>query len=289
MPKKQKKYFYINSVEKGLSVLELLSEKQTLSVTEVAEHLGLNRSGSHRFLATLRELGYVEKDTNSRYQLTFKILQLGMKFANRFEIRSVARPYMQRLALISKETINLGYWDGKGIIHMDKIDSYEILRIDPGIGTRVPAYCTGLGKSVLASIPEEELEEYLKSVKFQSHTPKTITTKKSLKEELRKTQERGYAIDDEELAQGLRCVGAPVFDFRGYPLYSMSVSGPAMRLTLERIEDIQEHVREICMELSNYLGCKAPIQQDGIANSREKLNGKRKGSRKNGEEKAFAN
>jgi IclR family transcriptional regulator, KDG regulon repressor len=289
MSEKHKKYFYINSVERGLSVLELLAEKQTLSVTEVAKHLGLNRSGSHRFLATLRELGYVEKDNNSRYQLTFKVLQLGMKFANRFEIRNVARPYMQRLALISKETINLGYWDGKGIIRMDKIDSYEILRIDPGIGTRVPAYCTGLGKSVLASLPDEELEEYLNSVKLESHTPKTITTRRSLEEELRKTRERGYAIDDEELAQGLRCVGAPVFDYKGYPLYSMSVSGPAMRLNSERIEGIQKHVRDICMELSNYLGCKAPVQQSRSADDREKLNGKSKVSRKNGEEKAFAN
>lgn len=263
MPGKQKKYFYINSVEKGLSILELLAEKQALSVTEVAKHLGLNRSGSHRFLATLRELGYVEKDGNSHYQLTFKVLQLGMKFANRFEIRSVARPYMQKLASVSNETVNLGYWDGKGIVHLDKIDSYEILRIDPGIGTRVPAYCTGLGKSVLASLPEDELKEYLGSVRLVSLTPKTISERRSLKEELRKTRERGYAIDDEELAPGLRCVGAPVFDYRGYPLYSMSVSGPAMRLTLDRIGDIQKHVREICLELSNYLGCKKPIERDG--------------------------
>lgn len=270
MPEKQKKYFYINSVEKGLSILELLAEKQTLSVTEVAKHLGLNRSGSHRFLATLRELGYVERDTNSHYQLTFKVLQLGMKFANRFEIRNVVRPYMQRLASISKETVNLGYWDGKGIVHLDKIDSYEILRIDPGIGTRVPAYCTGLGKSVLASIPHEELEKYLGSVKLKSHTPKTITTRRSLKEELRKTRERGYAIDDEELAEGLRCVGAPIFDYKGYPSYSMSVSGPAMRLNSERIEDIQKHVKDICMELSNYLGCKAPLQKT-VAPSIEKI------------------
>lgn len=262
MPEKQKKYFYINSVEKGLSILELLADKKSLSVTEVAKELGLNRSGSHRFLATLRELGYVERDVNSHYQLTFKVLQLGMKFANRFEMRSVARPFMQRLASISKETINLGYWDGKGIIHLDKIDSYEILRIDPGIGTRVPAYCTGLGKSVLASLPDEELENYLKSIRLQAHTEKTITTKKKLREELRKTRERGYAIDDEELAQGLRCIGAPIFDFEGYPQYSMSVSGPAMRVTLERIEELHHHVRGICTELSNYLGCKKPTREN---------------------------
>jgi len=254
MPEKKKKYFYIQSVEKALNILELLAEKQELSVTKVAECLGLNRAGSHRFLATLRELGYVEKDADSRYQLTFKILKLGMQFANRFEIRNVARPHMQKLSSISNETINLGYWDGKGIVHIDKIDSQEVLRIDPGIGTRVPAYCTGLGKAVLASLPEEELEEYMESVKLEPYTPKTITTRKRLKEELKKTRERGFAIDDEELAQGLRCVGAPVFDYRGYPSYSMSVSGPAMRLDKKRMKHIQKHVSEICADLSAHLG-----------------------------------
>jgi len=250
----QKKYFHIRSLEKGLKILELLADKQQLTVTEVSRALGLNRSGSHRFLATLKELGWVERGDDSRYQLSFKVLRLGMKFVSRFEVRNVARPYMQRLSSLANETINLGYWDGKDIIHLDKIDTYEILRIDPGIGTRVPAYCTALGKSILASLPEDDLEKYLKSVKLKPFTPNTITTKKKLRRELEKVRQRGYAIDNEELALGLRCVGAAIFDFRGFPLYSMSVSAPTARLTAERIELIQKDIRRVCNELSCHLG-----------------------------------
>lgn len=254
MKNSKKKYFQISSLEKGIKVLELLADKQELTVTKVAEHLGLNRTGSHRFLATLRELGYVEKNVDSRYQLTFKMLELGMKLANRFEVRRVARPYMQKLASTYSETINLGYWDGRMIVHLDKIDSPEILRIDPGIGTRVPAYCTALGKSVLAFLPQDELDGFLTSVKLESHTPNTITTKKRLKEELEKIRERGYAVDSEEMAIGLRCVGAPVFDYTGRPSYSISLSAPAMRINPQLIKRIQKDIREFCAELSAQLG-----------------------------------
>lgn len=249
-----KKYFYISSLEKGIKVLELLGDKQELTVTKVAEHLGFNRAGSHRFLATLRELGYVEKTAESRYQLTYKIFELGMKFANRFEIRRVARPYLQELGSRYNENINLGYWDGKSIIHLDKIDSRNILRIDPGIGTSAPAYCTGLGKAILAFLPQEELDAFLKSAKLKPLTPYTITKRKKLKEELEQTRQRGFAVDNEELALGLRCVAAPVFDYAGRCSYSISIAGPAMRITHEAIEHIQKDVREICEKLSANLG-----------------------------------
>ena len=254
MKNSKKKYFHINSLEKGFKVLELLAEKEELSVTKVAELLGFNRTGSHRFLSTLRELGYVQKNQDSRYRLTFKLLELGAKVANRFEIRRVARPFMQELASIYNETINLGFWDGERIVHLDKVESQEIFRIDPEIWSRVPAYCTGLGKSVLAFLPQNELDAFLASVKLKSYTPNTITTRKRLKEELQKTRERGFAVDNEELAMGLRCVAAPVFDYTGRPSYAISVAAPAMRITPELMERIQKDVKEIGTKLSAQLG-----------------------------------
>jgi DNA-binding IclR family transcriptional regulator len=254
MSSSQKKYFEISSLVKGLRALELLGNHEALTVTEVARILGMNRAGSHRFLATLRELGYVEKREDKKYRLTLKVLELGMKAVNRFEIRQMARPFMQELFAVSNETVNLGWWDGKGIVHLDKIHSQEILRIDVGVGTQTPAYCTGLGKAILAHLPDEELEAYLASVELIPQVPNTITTPDRLREELHATRQRGYSIDNEELAIGLRCVAGPVFEHTGYPAYAMSIAGPAIRLTLERIQIFQEDVRRICGKLSEYLG-----------------------------------
>jgi DNA-binding IclR family transcriptional regulator len=254
VPDANKKYFQIASLEKGIKVLELLADKQELTVTKVAEHLGLNRAGSHRFLATLRELGYVEKSADSRYRLTFKILELGMKLANRFEIRQVARPFMQELHAIFNETVNLAYWDGSIVVHLDKIESQELLRIDLAIGSRAPVYCTGLGKSILAFLPEEEREAVLKRVKLVRFTENTITRRAKLNEELAKIRKTGVAFDREEVVVGLRCVASPVFDYTGLPRYAMSIAGPATRMTDDVMRRMQKEVKRICFSLSKYLG-----------------------------------
>ena len=248
------KYFFISTLAKGLRVMELLAEKEELTVTAVARHLGFNRAGSHRFLATLRELGYVEKNEDDRYYLTFKMLELGLKTLNRFEIRRVARPYMHELSLAFKETINLGYFDGKDVLHLDKIDSTEILRMDSPIGSHAPAYCTALGKAILAYQSRERLTTYLNRVKLKCHGPNTITSKKQLRRELNQIRARGVAVDDEEMAAGLRCVAAPVFDHTGNAVYAVSLSGPSLRLTPERIEQIHPRVRDVCNRLSQRLG-----------------------------------
>lgn len=253
MPANKEKYYQIASLEKGMRVLELLSAQNELSVSAVAAQLGFNRAASHRFLATLRDLGYVEKNENHRYHLTFKILELGMKVANRFEIRTVARGYMQELSRAFNETVNLGIWKEQRVFHLDKIDSPEILRIDTPLGSWAPAYCTALGKAVLAYLPQDELETYLKTVRLVPHSSGTITSKKKLRQELIKVLQQGYAVDDEELSSGLRCVAAPVFDHTGHVRYSLSVSAPSSRMPLERIEKVQQKIRDVCRRLSAQL------------------------------------
>ncbi len=255
MPARGKQYFFISSLEKGLRILELLAEKQALTVSEAARYLDTNRAGSHRFLATLRELGYVEKDAQEHYHLTFRLVELGMKVVNRHEILRVVRPYLLELSTAFNETVNLGHFDGTDILHLDKIDSSEILRMDSEIGSRAPAYCTALGKAVLAHLAEEELEKYLKAVRLKAYGPNTITSRKGLREEMKRIRQRGYAVDDEELAPGLRCVSAPVFNHTDRAFYALSVSGPSMRMTPERIETIHPVVTRTCRRLSEKLGC----------------------------------
>jgi DNA-binding IclR family transcriptional regulator len=250
----KKKYYEITSLVKGIKILELLVAQPSLSVSEAAARLGINRAAAHRFLATLRDLGYAEKNEDNRYQSTVRILELGMKVAGRFEIRQEARRFMQELSAAFKETVNLGFWDGKAILHLDKIDSSEILRIDAPLGSKTPAFCTALGKAVLAHLPAEELDSYLDRTRLAPHGPNTIVSKEKLREQLKKIRRRGYAVDNEELARGLRCVAAPVFDHTGRARFALSISCPSLRLRKDAIGKMQLHIRDVCRRLSARLG-----------------------------------
>jgi DNA-binding IclR family transcriptional regulator len=229
-----------------------------MSAARMAVHLETSRAASHRFLTTLRDLNYVEKTEEGRFRLSFKVLELGMKKLDGFEIRHIAHPFMQEIALAFGETVNLGHWDGHAIVHLDKINSTEILRLDVGMGAAAPAYCTGLGKAILAFLNDRELEAYLKSVTLKALSPKTITSRKRLRADIADIRRRGYAVDDEELSLGLRCVAAPVFDYTGLPSYALSVSGPTQRMTKEKIDAIQTKLVPLCRKISRQIG--APKQ-----------------------------
>lgn len=250
----EKKYYRIASLEKGIKILELLAQHGELSVSEAAKLMDTNRAGSHRFISTLKDLGYVEQNANNKYQPTLKIMKLATKVANRFEIRRVAKPYMHRLSMMFKETINLGFFKNQEIIHIDKIDSLEVLRMDSAMGDKAPAYCTGLGKAILAFLPEHELTNYIENTDFKPLVPNTITDKDEFRSELERIRQKGYAIDDEEMSIGLSCIAVPIFDHNAYPAYAISVSGPSMRLTHRALENIKKTILTASLELSRIMG-----------------------------------
>ena len=261
LPSSDKKYFFISSLAKGLKFLELLADTGALGVSSVAQHLHLNRAGSHRYLSTLRDLGYVEKNGDNRYHLTTKLLELGMKVAGRLEIREAAHPYMEELSLTTGESVNLGYWDRGEILHLDKVNSRELLRMDVPLGARANAYCTGLGKAILAFLPKDELDAYLAGTKLRRHGPNTITSIRKLRDEIETIRQNGFAVDNEELAADLRCVAAPLFDASGLVRYSLSVSGPATRLTPKRIGEVQVLLRETCRGICSQLGARLQAEK----------------------------
>ncbi len=249
-----KKYYRIASLEKGIKILELLAKHGELTVSEAARLMDTNRAGSHRFISTLKDLGYVEKNSSNKYQPTLKIMNLATKVANRFEIRKAAKPYMHKLSMMSKETINLGFFKNHEIIHIDKIDSLEVLRMDSALGDKAPAYCTGLGKAILAFLPAHELSHYLDNNELKSLAPNTITERQEFMTELERIRKNRFAVDDEEMTIGLRCIAAPIFDHNAYPAYAISISGPAMRLTHRALEDMRETLLTASLELSKTMG-----------------------------------
>ncbi len=257
MPSKGEKYYFVSSLAKGMRILEHLAANGESSAARVAAYLNTSRAASHRFLSTLRDLGYVEKTKEGRFRLTFKVLELGMQILEGFEIRHIAHPYMEEAAAAFGETVNLGHWDGKAIVHVDKINSTEIFRLDVGLGAVAPAYCTGLGKAVLAFLPEVEFEAYLSAVTLEAMTPRTITDPQTLRTEIKRIRKRGYAVDNQELSLGLRCVAVPIFDYTGRPTYAMSVSAPVSRMSAEKTQAIQTKLRSLCREISRQIG--APV------------------------------
>lgn len=254
MPTTGERYYFVASLAKGLRILELLAAHKALSATRVADHLDTSRAAAHRFLSTLRDLGFVEKTETGRFRLTFKIVELGMQKLDGFEIRHVAHPYMQQLAMAFGETVNLGHWDEGAIVHLDKINSTEILRLDVGMGAVAPAYCTALGKAMLAYLPDSMVDAYLTAAEMTATSPKTITSGAALMDEIAAIRERGYAVDDEELTLGLRCVAAPIFDHTATALYALSVSGPSLRMTDEKIRAIGDKLLPVCQQISRQIG-----------------------------------
>ncbi len=254
MPALGKQYFFISSLEKGMRVLELLAETGPLSVSEVAAHLGYNRAAGHRFLATFKELGYLEQTEDNRYQLTFKLFILGQTMVSRFDIRAMARPLMTELSAAFGETINLGRLEGRGVLHIDKIDSTEVLRMDSPVGSHAPVYCTAMGKVILAFLPKKERECILNKLDMKIHGPHTITSPDALLAECQAIRSNGFAVDNEELAKGLRCVAAPIFDSTGTPRFAISVAGPTSRINRGRMKKIQNEVQRVCQTLSTMLG-----------------------------------
>lgn len=249
------KYFFLSTLARGLEIIELLAQEGELSVSEVAKRTGINRTSSHRYLATLKEAGYASQDEDSRYRLSYKVFELGSKIVGLFSIREQAWPLMQKLALEYNETVNLACLDGTDVIHLDKAESTEILRIDSPLGSRAPAYCTALGKAILAFLPEHELQAYLDAVTLEPRTSNTITDKSKLRKELDSVRDAGgIAIDNEELAVGLRCVGAPILDTHDYPKFAISVSGVSNRMYPARIEEIKAGVLAATEQLSTKLG-----------------------------------
>ncbi len=251
---KGEKYYFVSSLAKGLRALEILAAHGEMSASRMADHLQTSRAVTHRYLTTLHDLGYAERTDEGKFVVSFKVLELGMKKLDGFKIRHSVNPFLQEMARECGETVNLGHWSGTAIVHLDKINSPEILRLDVGLGAVAPAYCTGLGKAILAFLPEGELEAYLQSVDWVAMSPKTIATPEQLKIDLQKIRKRGYAVDDEELSLGLRCVGAPVFDHEGRPTYALSVSGPTQRMSKSKVKTIQTKLRPLCNRISRMIG-----------------------------------
>ena len=220
----------VKSVVKALEILEILNLEAELGISEMADKLQWDKSTVHRLVATLKEKGYVSQNgSNQKYANSMKLFEMGNGVVERRGFRRQCQPFLEELAGRTHETVNLAVQDGKEIIYIDKIESRATIKVDLGIGKRLPMYCTGLGKAILAWLPEKEVDRLMADETFTVYTPKTLTNLPALKEQLSLIRKQGYSLDDEEYVMGLKCVAAPVLNHQGRPVAAISVAVPEYR------------------------------------------------------------
>ena len=241
------------TLAKALKLLEKISEENMVGVTELARKLKMNKAIVYRFLSTFKQMGFVKQEPHSKkYSLTLKLFELGSKVLSELNLIDEAHPVMQKISEATKETVHLAVMDGEEIVYIDKVDSPQTLRMYSRIGKRAPAYCTGLGKVLLAWSSPSVIDKVSKHLR--KFTENTNTDPLILQRELHLVRERGYAVDNEEYEKGICCVAAPIRDINGEVVAALSISGPNFRFNEERIEEYKNLVVASAKEISERMG-----------------------------------
>ncbi|WP_324668807.1 IclR family transcriptional regulator [Geochorda subterranea] len=244
----------VHAVERAVQLLDALAQSEA-GISELARATGLHKATVHRLIRTLRRLGLVELSPDStRYRLGLRLLELGGRVLARLDLRDVARPYLIELRDRTRLTVHMAVLDGTEVVYIDKLDSPANLRMASFVGTRSPAYCTALGKAILSALAPEQTRAILARSCFVARTRNTLTTPEALLEELAATRARGYAIDDMENEDGIRCVGAPVYRHTGQVAAAISCSGPVFSVTPGEVESLGRLVADVARAISRDMG-----------------------------------
>lgn len=233
-------------------LLDILGGKaEGMSLTQISQQAGLPKSTIHGLLATLREGRFVEQsDATGNYRLGVRLFELGNKVARSWDIREVALPIMKRLNKEFGETVHLGAEDNGEVLYLEKIEPDSLVSIVSEVGVRLPMHCSGLGKVLLAQKSPAEFKRYLGQKGLPALTSRTITSPKSLEKELAQIREQGYAMDDGETMDGLRCVAAPITDHDGRVRFAVSLAGQVRNMYGTRLERIIKETKLAAKDIS---------------------------------------
>jgi IclR family pca regulon transcriptional regulator len=252
---------YSQSLERGLAILEVFTpDRPVLGIAEIADELGMRRSTTHRYVITLVVLGFMEQEkANSKYRLGLRVTDLGMSALNSTGLRDHANPYLQELRHRTSFTTSLAVLDGAEILYVDREHSLRRgqsqIDLNLRIGSRLPAYCTAMGKVLLAGLPEPEQREIVATIKVEKRGPHTIRTMKALLTELDHVQEEGLAVNDEELSTGLVAIAAPVRDESREVVAAINLAAHNRMIALaDLVDQLQPHLLATADLLSARLG-----------------------------------
>ncbi len=249
----------VGVIGKVLRLLELLDRSPAgLQLKEIARETGMNKSTVYRFLSHLDAEGYLFRDSAGLYMIGPKLARLGSGLSFQATLCRICRPILENLRKATDETVNLGVLDGSEVLYLDVLESLHTFRLVSQPGMRRPAYCTSLGKAMLANLDDQQRrEEIYASIQFESRTSRTLTSIARLKKDLAHIEKQGFSLDDEEAVVGARCVGAAILGADGKLAGGISVSGPVVRVSRERLPFFAAEVSKAAREISWRLGYQA--------------------------------
>jgi IclR family transcriptional regulator, KDG regulon repressor len=249
----------VQSVERTLDILEALAETGEVGIAQLSSQVGLHVSTVHRLLSTLISRGYVRQNTETgRYLLGLKVLDVASAVRDHLDMRMEALPVLRNLMKKSGETANLGVRDRRHLVYIEQASSPgRLLRMFVQVGGRAPLHSTASGKVLLAHLPASELQELLSDYILPPNASRTIVDRSVLLAELEEVRRQGYATDYGEQEEGVNCIAGPVLDHTGRVVAAISISGPWIRISPERVSELVPLVLEACDALSMALGWRA--------------------------------
>ncbi len=257
----------VAAVLKVFAILQALSERNEIGISDLSVRLAMPKATVYRFLQTMKTLGYVRQESDSeRYGLSMKVFELGAKALQYPDLIELAKPHMQHLSDVTGETVHLGMLIDSEIIYVHKVDSRHALGMYSRVGRRAPLHCTAIGKVLMAWETPARRDRILQGCDFQRFRAKTLTTREAYDAELDRTLAQGFGQDREEFDDHIRCASIPIFDRLNQVVAGMSVSFPSFRYDNEREPELVAMLREASREISRGLGCtNFPLQTPATA------------------------
>jgi len=245
----------IQSLARGLDILNILQQKETASVTEIAADLGVNKSSASRLMETLRQYDMVQVDrVTKRYRLGLRMLTLSEGVKQNIEVISVARPHLSELLEAFQESVHLCSLSNGQVYVVDQIRSNKLYALSATVGQAEPIHCSSVGKCILAYRRPDSLKKMLDGYDFVKYTEKTIVDYDILMKELAQIRMQGYAVDNEEMTIGVRCLAAPIHNYHGSVTNSIGISSLAARITEPHLERIAKKLITVAHNISTELG-----------------------------------
>ncbi|PWJ85572.1 IclR family transcriptional regulator [Pseudaminobacter salicylatoxidans] len=256
----------VQSLDRALRILAIVAEGNGLSLSEIAANSQLAASTAYRMLTTLESHGMVEFDKIEQlWSVGVETYRMGSAFLRRRKLFDRARIVMQDLMEKTGETANLGLAEEDCVVFVSQVETHQPIRAFFRPGTRTSFHASGIGKAILAHLPAERVATMVGRAKLESYTPKTLTDESALARDLSEIRSRGWSVDDEERHPGMRCVAAAIFNEFGEPVGGVSVSGPTVRVTPDRLAEIGPMVCAAAAEVTRMIGGAEPPAADGPA------------------------
>jgi IclR family pca regulon transcriptional regulator len=255
---------FVQSLERGLMVVRAFdAEHRELGLSEVARATGLTRAAARRFLLTLVRLGYMNV-ADGRFSLSPRVLELGYAYLSSLTLPQVAQPHMEALVAIVNESSSISVLDDLEIVYVARVPTRRIMSITLSVGTRLPAYPTSMGRVLLASLDDEELESRLSRIQTEPLSVRTVTDKATLRELLERVRKQGYAATDQELEEGLRSLAVPIHDASGAVIAALNVSVHASRASMATLRrEFLPAALEAAAAIESDLGASTPLRARG--------------------------